>query len=238
MIFAVYMVCYDSLYIAAFRGKGRKKLVNTCLSIALICFFYISFVYSSVFSMAEYPDLYKALYAGNQSGLVINPEIGSYLLRWLHMLTGAVMVGGFFVGLAGKDSEEVYKTGRLFFIGGMMVTTFVGFSYLDSMEPVFKMQAARLLIIPIILSFGALYYFLGKQFLHSGLMLLVSFAGMVYVRHFLRLLRLENVFDPAMVPVKSQWPFFTIFLLCFLIAIFLVLYMLKLFFSGGEGIKE
>ena len=235
MIFAVVIVCYYCLYIAAFRGKGRKKLVNTCLSIALICFFYISFVYSSVFSMAEHPDLYKALYTVNQSGMVINPDIGSYFLRWLHMLTGAVMVGGFFIGLAGKESEEVFGIGRVFYIGGMIITMAVGLGYIftfgNNLVPFMKSPATPLLLVSITLSLGSLFYFLRKNFLPSGMMLLVSFAGMVYVRHLLRVLNLKDYFDPAMVPIKSQWLFFTIFLVCFIIAIALIVYMLKLFFQ-------
>ncbi len=50
--------------------------------------------------MAERPDLQKELYAADQSGLAINPNVGEWFFRWLHMLTGAVTVGAFFVGLA------------------------------------------------------------------------------------------------------------------------------------------
>ena len=73
---------------------------------------YVSLVYSSVFSMAERPELQRELYAANQSGLVINPDVGDWIFRWLHMLSGATMVGAWFVWLLGRNDEQVSSAGK------------------------------------------------------------------------------------------------------------------------------
>jgi len=238
MIFVVAMIAYYFLYGAAFRQNGSNGRTATYLTIALIGFVYVSFIYSSVFSMAERPDLYQALYASNQSGLVLNPEIGSYIWRWLHMLVGAVTVGGFFVGLIGRESEPIYKLGKSFFIWGMAVAMVIGMVYLftlgEVLLPYMRSSGIWWLIIAIVLSLLSLHFYMKKNFLVSGLMLLVSVLGMVINRHVLRLLVLDGAHDPAAIPFAPQWSIFIIFLVCFVIALALVWYMLKLFFTSKQ----
>ena len=235
MIVAVVIIGYYFLYGAAFAEKDRGKRIRTCLTISLFCFIYVSFIYSSVFSMAERPELIKMLYAGNQSGLVINPDIGSYIFRWLHMLTGAVMVGSFFTGWIGRNSGEVFSVSRKFYLYGMAAAMIFGLGYLmtlgDYMAPFMHSAAPFLLLVSVILSLGSLFFFFRKQFIPAGLMLLISFAGMVATRFIVRLIRLKDFFDPAAIPVKPQWTAFAVFIICFVAAIGLLWYMLKLFFG-------
>ena len=238
MIFVVAMIAYYFLYGAAFRQNGSNGKTATYLSIALIGFIYVSYIYSSVFSMAERPDLYAQLYAGNQSGLVINSDAGSYIWRWLHMLLGAVTVGAFFVGYLGRDNEPVYSVGKGFYIWGMAAAMAGGLMYLftlgEVLLPYMRSSGIWWLMISIILSLLSLHFYIKKNFLISGSMLFVSMLGMVINRHVLRLITLGGSHDPAAIPVAPQWSVFVIFLICFVIAIALVWYMLRLFFFGSK----
>ncbi len=235
MIVAVVIIGYYFLYGAAFAGKERGKRIRTCLTISLFCFIYVSFIYSSVFSMAERPELLKMLYAGNQSGLVINPDIGSYIVRWLHTLTGAVMTGSFFTGWIGRNSVEIFNVSRKFYLYGMAAAMISGLGYLmtlgDYIVPFMNSAAPFLLLISVILSLGSLLFFFRKQFIPAGLMLLISFVGMVTTRFIVRLIQLKDIFDPAAIPVKPQWTIFAVFIICFVAAIVLLWYMLKRFFG-------
>jgi hypothetical protein len=56
-------------------------------------------------------------------------------------------------------------------------------------------------------------------------------AGMVVTRHTLRLILLEGKFDPGTIPVAPQWSAFLMFLICFVVALGLVAYMLRLFLT-------
>jgi hypothetical protein len=76
-----------------------------------------------------------------------------------------------------------------------------------------------------------LHLFARKKFLPAALTLFVSMVGMVSARHNLRLIVLEGEFDPATVPVNPQWSVFVLFLVCFVMAVGLVWYMLKLYFT-------
>ncbi len=232
-IIAAVIVGYYLLYAASMsdtKGKGNKAAY---LIGALICFVYVSVVYSSIFSMAENPDLIAKLYASNQSGWVINPDIHGYGYRWLHMIFGAITVGGFFVGWLGRGNDEAYKVGRAFFLWGTVIAGTFGTFYLISLgshlRPFMRTPGIWALTLGIILSAGSLHFFFKKKFIGAAAMLFTSLFAMVLTRHFVRLLHLGTSFEPSSIPVRPQWSIFIVFLLFFLIAVGVVWYMVRVF---------
>lgn len=233
------IVAYYLLYAASMsqkKGKGNRPIY---LLVALCALFYVSFVYSSIFSMAEKPDLMAKLYASNQSGWAINPDIHGYGYRWLHMIFGAITVGGFFVGWLGKNDEDAFRVGRAFFLWGTVVAGTFGTFYLISLGPLLRpfMRTPGIwaLTVGIILSAGSLHFYFKKKFVGAAAMLFVSLFGMVISRHYVRLLNLADSFDPSTIPIRAQWSIFVIFLLFFVIAIGVVWYMGRMFFGKGDG---
>jgi hypothetical protein len=149
------------------------------------------------------------------------------------MVLGAVTVGGFFVGLIGRSNDPAFRTGKTFFLFGMVVSMLVGLAYLltlgDYLRPFMRSPAIWMLMVSIVLSLGSLHFFFKKKWLGVGLMLFVSLLGMVVIRHILRLIVLEGQFDPGTIQVVPQWSVFVVFLVCFVVAIGLVWYMLRLY---------
>lgn len=233
LVIVMAIVGYYFLYATSFTKKIGNK--GAYLAIALLCFLYISYVYSSVFAMAERPDIYTALYASNQSGWVLNPEIGSYIFRWLHMMLGAVTVGGFFVGWIGKNNEPAYRIGKQFFLWGMVAAIILGFVYMltfgDMLKPFMRSIGIWMVTLGLLLSLGSLHFFFKKKFIPAALMVFVSLLTMVITRHVVRTLHFEGIFDPGSIKFAPQWSIFILFLVCFLIAVGLVWYMLKLFLA-------
>jgi hypothetical protein len=231
------IIAYYFLYAGTFAQSGSSR-IPALLTVALIALLYVSFEYSNVFSMAERPDLYAALYAGNQSGIQFNPSIGQWIWRWLHMLFGAVTVGGFFVGLIGRDYDRTWDIGRKVFLWGMVGSIIIGFVYLLAMLDIIKAfmnsPAVWWLTASIVLSLGSLHFFFKQRFWIAGTMLFVSMLGMVSIRHYVRLFHLEGYFDPATWTINPQWGVFVMFLICFVLAVGLVVYMLKLFFGRQQ----
>jgi hypothetical protein len=231
------IIGYYFLYGAAFSADRAARRLPVFLTIAVILLAYVSFVYSTVFSLAEHPDLYRTLYADTQSGVVVNTYVGSWALRWPHMILGAVTLGGFFVGIIGRNDESVFKLGKSFFLMGMIGAMLVGLGYLLTIDTTYLSQLMRspaiwLLFASILLTLGSVHFFFKRKFFLAGVMLFVSMLGMVSIRHALRLIVLEEEFRPETIPVNPQWSVFLVFLVCFLLAIGLVWYMLKLFFAG------
>jgi hypothetical protein len=234
------IIAYYALYRAALKGEQTGKLSVPVLVLALLPLLYVSVTYSSIFSLAEHPQRIHELYAQNQSGLVWNPDIGDYGLRWLHMFLGAVTVGGFFVGMLGRNQPVTYETGKKYFVVGMVLASLVGMAYLLTLQPILaafmRTPAIWALTVAVLLSLGALHFFFKKNFCASGSMLFVSMFGMVYARHTVRLLKLAGQFDPATWPIAPQWGPFVMFLICFVIALVVVAYMLRLFFSTPKSV--
>jgi len=232
-------VAYYLFYGAAFSKDTQGKSLGLLIGIAVIALLWVSFVYSSTMSMAEDPALMQSLYASNQSGFVLNPDVGSYIFRWLHMVLGALTVGGFFVGLLGRKDETMFKVGKQFFLYGMVAASAVGLVYLmmlgEIMLPFMRSPGIWVLTVSIFLSLGSLHFFFKKKFVGAGLMVFLSMLGMVISRHVVRLLRLEGTWDPASIPVVPQWSPFIVFLLCFVLALAMIWYMLRLFFGDQKS---
>ncbi len=236
MIVAAVIASYYLLYATSFSQKASASTKRWFLVLTLVGLSYVAFVYSSVFSMTERPDLYTALYAGVQSGTIINPNLGDYGLRWLHMIVGAATVGGFFVGLLGKDDASAFKIGKQFFLWGTIANAVLGFAYLltlgDILRPFMRSAGIWVLTAGIVLAFVSLHFFFRRRFVISGGMVLVTMLMMVLSRHYVRLLNLAPHYDPATMPIQPQWSVFALFLVCFLAALAVVWYMLRLYFRG------
>ncbi|HSH00644.1 MAG TPA: hypothetical protein VLB27_11360, partial [candidate division Zixibacteria bacterium] len=230
MIVAAAIIGYYLLYAASFRGlsSGRSGIF---LSLALLALVYVSFVYSNVFSLSENPDLIKTVYLEDQSGMSLNPDVTSWIFRWFHMLLGAVTVGGFIVGYIGRNDDEGYQAGKMFFLYGMIAASLFGLLYLmtlaDQMKAFMRSAAVWWLTASLVLSAGSLHFYFKKRFAAAGAMLLVSLLGMVVIRHEVRLLRLGESFNPARLPVEPQWGAIALFAISFVLAVALLWYMLS-----------
>ena len=134
MIGMVATISYYLLYGASFENPakipGRKPVY---LLVALLGLTFISLVYSNVMSLAEQPAMLKRLYAADQSGWGINPDL-SWLLRWLHMILGAMTVGGYFVGVLSWDNPPARRLGQHFFTFGAVVASLVGAAYMITLK--------------------------------------------------------------------------------------------------------
>ena len=230
------ITAYFALHRAALKCNDTAEIRRIPLAVALLGMIYVSLIYSSVFSMAERPGLIHSLYARSQTGLLLNPAWGDYLLRWLHMMLGAVTVGGYFVGLLGKDHPEAYAIGKKYFLWGMILASGAGIGYMGSLTPYMAafMHSPGIwaLTVAVVLSLGSMHFFFAKKFLPSGLMLFVSLMGMVTARHYVRLVKLQGQFDPSTWRVSPQWSPFALFLVCLVIGLAAVFFMLRLFLGA------
>jgi hypothetical protein len=242
IIFAAVIVAYYLFYGASFAQKRETAGKGRYLWPALAALLYVSIVYSSVFALAEKPELIRQLYAMSQSGLQLNPNLSDWVLRWLHMVTGAVTVGGFCVGVLGRDDPETIAVGRRAFLLGMGAATLFGTAYLFSLQSILRAfmrtDAIWALTVGIILAGGSLHFFFKRRFAASGLFLFVSIFLMVAVRQEVRILHLQGSFDPNSLPVVSQWIPFLLFLVFFVAALVLVVYMLRLFQSSSDHLHS
>jgi hypothetical protein len=152
------------------------------------------------------------------------------------MLAGAITVGGFFVAVLGRHNEEAFAAGKLFFLWGMIVASVLGVAYMmsfgDYLLPYMRSAAVWWMLGSVLLSLGSIHFLFRLRFVVSGIMLFASVLGMVVNRHIVRLLHLEGHFDPSKLAVDPQWSALAVFLVSFVLALVLIVYMLRLYFGG------
>ena len=236
------ITAYYAFYRTSFQAHRTGQVSLGLLALAALGLLYTSLVYSSVFALAEQPDLLRALYAKDQSGWVWNPALGAYGLRWLHMVLGALTVGGFFVSVVGQKAPAMAATGRAALVGGMAATAAVGFLYLLSLDadlPIYmRTPAMPVLVVALALALAALHLHSRKRLALAGLCLFLSVFGMVYLRHVLRLVRLRGSFDLAAWRIAPQWSPFLLFLVCFILMLVVLIWMARLFFRPEPEVES
>lgn len=227
------MLAYAFLYAAAFTKKGVAH-TRFWLLLALAGLVYVSLTYSSVFSLAERPDAQKSYYEGDPTGLVWHPDVGAWIFRWLHMLTGAFTVGGFFLGLLGRKDKATLDKGKLLFMLGTGAAFVTGTIHLitlgDSLLPFMKSSGSWSLTVGVLAAIAAVPLYLMQRWVSAGVSLGVGILGMVHARHALRDVRLAEHFDATALRVDPQWGVFALFVVCLLVALGAVAWMLRIYF--------
>jgi hypothetical protein len=235
-IVGVVIAVYYLLYAAALSQSADLRRRRIWLSVALMGIIYVSLTYTSVFTMAERPDLVKSLYARAQAGWLWNTHVTDYAFRWLHTMFGTVAVGGFFITLLAKDNPPALSVGRTSFLWGMGLAAALGLFYLISLvsdvAPFLHSVAVWTLVAGIGLAIGGVVLFLRGKMVGAGIHIFLSMLAMVANRHMLRSVRLRGHFDPSSLPVSPQWSPFLMFLVCFLLAVVVVVWMLRLYFGN------
>ena len=232
---------YYFLYGVSFAKPGHSKIPAWLLA-AFLGLIYISVIYSGTFALAENPGLQKTMYEGAQGGLVFNPDIGSWIFRWLHMITAAVTVGAFFFGWLGKNDEKAFKAAKTFYLYGFVTTSVVGLAYMmtlgDLMRPLMKSSGIWTILFGLIFGLLALLFFFKRKFWTAAVLNLLAVLVMVLTRHTLRLLALADTFDPKTAwTVTPQWDVFVIFLVCFVVAIGVIAWMIRLFVTDRARVR-
>ncbi len=231
---AAVIVSYYLFYAAASAGRPAPR--RLLLAVALLGLLYVALVYSGTFSMAERTGLTHSLYAGNASGWVLNPALGQWGFRWLHMIAGAITVGGFFIGLVGRNDEPAFRLGKVAFLSGMVAAMLLGLAYVgslgDHLLPYMRSPGVWLILLAATLSLGSVYFYFQRRFVLSAVLLVPSLFTMVTNRHVLRRVVLGDAFDPGAVPVRSQWGVFALFAVCLVAGLAAVGIMLRWYLAS------
>jgi hypothetical protein len=254
LIVPVVIIVYYLLYLISMKRSlsvsGKLKL----LVLVLIGFIYISYTLTMISDLAEKPDLWAGLYQSSPAGFSLNPSFGETVFRWLHTLSGALVVAGLFMQLLPlhhkglKGNRDLLRLGSRTFLHGVILATLFGLIYLFTWNSEIIraflgspglhaiVGAVVLNIIALILNFRAVKS--ERPHLKIWTAAVLVFAGvfcMVIARHSLRLIYLEGRFDQANLTVASQWSIFAVFAILFVAGLVTIFWMLRKSFGGREA---
>lgn len=233
---AAVIVAYYLLYAAAWSDSERA---GWKLAVAFVGLLFVSLVLSSVFTLAERPEVLAAAWASDAGGTALHPELGRWLPRWLHLVAGALTLGAFTVTAFGRDDERLFAAGRRAYLWAMVSAVLLGVGALaglgEHLVAYMRSTAVWWTVGALLASLGSLHFLFRRRLAAAGALLGVSLFAMVVQRHLARQVVLGEAFDPGTLTIAPQWGVFVLFLVCFVAMLGVVGWMLRLFLVRTEG---
>ena len=234
------IVAYYAVYVVYFRYETPLGRVGSLLAIGLLL--YVSFTFASNSTLALTPARWTAGFE-NPSGAWLNLAEPTLWPRWLHMVVGAVAVGGLFAaliqdgrarrGIAGAAAARDWAL--RFFTHGSLIQMAIGLWWLMTLpEDVMHLFMGRrplasgLLIAGIAAGIWAVVLGFQKKLKSAAAWLVATVAVMAVLREIVRFGYLEGVFHPGQLTVSPQVSPLILFLAVLAVGIGCVAYMLKL----------
>ncbi len=245
-VIPVLILAYYGAYAISFRGGGKALVVLVALA-----FLGISFLYTNNMTLMLHPERFLPLAMTGASGLQLNLADATLLPRWLHMVLGAVAVGGFLIALYGlvrsrrepSEGNWAMRHGGLWFTGATLVNVLTGLWWLIALpRPVllrFMGQSAVgtiALAAGIVFSFAALAMMFGAVTASSPRTLVkastvpvgLTLIAMVIARDDVRRSMLAGTDFRITTWVEPQWPAIAVFGVLLVAALVATVWMVTL----------
>jgi hypothetical protein len=221
-------------YYAFYWSSLRKSLAGAWLAVAVMLV--IGFIYVNNMTLMLAPDRWSEMYRANPSGWHLNLGEPTLVPRYLHMMLGAVAIGGVLVvimGLLKKDDEQkrwIVKHGAMWFTVPTVLNMLVGFWFLVAMPKDVRMVffgesplASALMGFGMLLPIAAVVHLLlapmGKKTNRQAMIgifsALATVAVMVGMRDMARTAYLKSHFNVYQLQVASQWSVIVLFVVLF-----------------------
>ena len=245
-IIPVLIVGYYAAYVVHFRYETPLRRVGSLLAVGLLL--YVSFMFASNNTLALTPERWMAGFE-DPSGAWLNLGEPTLWPRWLHMMVGAVAVGGLFAALIqdGRVRRGIFEAAAArdwalrFFTHGSLIQMAAGLWWLMALrEDVMRLfmggnpLASGLLVAGIGAGVWAVILGFQKKARPAAAWLVVTVAVMAIMRETVRFGYLDGVFHPGNLAVAPQVSPLILFLTVFAVGIGCVVYMLKLAFRAAE----
>lgn len=232
------MSAYALLYAASHRAAGDAA-AGTRLHLAFAFLMAVALVYSSTFALAERPDAYARVYAGTASGFALNPDVVSWVPRWLQAIATASALGAFVTRLVVREDAPLRASAERLFVRTAVVAALAAGARVG-LDGTFRSAlgpgAGVALALGVLLPLGAAPLLQGESRSRTraaGALLVVGLVASVWARHLARISTLSGSLDPAAPRVAPQWDVFAIFVVCLVGAVATMTYMLRLWFARG-----
>jgi hypothetical protein len=234
------IIAYYLAYIYDFRFTKLGSLATAFIAIVLLLLLTVGFIFSNNMTMMISPATWVRWFA-NPGGTLLNLGDPVLLPRYLHMMTGALAVGGLCVALYSsavlKDDSSLAKAGINL---GMQLFTWltalqviVGTWFLLTLPTeVMKrfmgsnMLATGLLAAGILLAAATLVTGYQRKVKATLWLTIMLVYIMAFMRDSVRTGYLVPYFDVTGVPVNMQWSPLVFFLVTFVLGLGVIVWML------------
>lgn len=248
-IIGLLILAYYGLYLFNYKFASWGAARNLLVGLAALILLYIGFLFTNNWTLALSPEKWGAYFA-QPGGTLWNLDEPTLWPRYLHMVLGAVAVGG--LGLAGfgqfrqargVDSTALIDQGISWFKWTTLVQMGIGVWWLIALRE----DAMKLFMGGNLVATAAF----GAGFLLAIVSLLLGFLkkvwpavwstvgtllAMAVMREYVRYGYLREHFTPGQLKVETQYSSLILFLAVFVVGIGCVWYMLKLAANAGKEV--
>lgn len=255
MTVPIVIIVYYLLYVTSLKKNLTDKKRITLLSIAAVGLVYVSYTLTMISDLAIKPELWAGLYQASPEGMSLNPNWIQTFFRWGHAIAGAVTVAGIIIQLYTlyykkvKGNLELFIYGRRIFMIGMIKATILATIYLfvidwDILMGFLSSPGLHTLLTAIVVNIAAIIVNYRVSSVEKNRGMIIVTAGLVFVgmflmvmtRHFLRLVYLDGIFDPANLDIQTQIGPLALFVICFVPGVIVTIWMIKKYFSTQQQI--
>ena len=222
---------YYGLYIYNY-GKQKMELMKApwVLIASSLLFMVVGFIFSNNMTLMLTPEKFLPMYQASPAGANLNLTEATLIPRYLHFVGAAFSVTSLVLGCFGLYHQKrnadygnwLVKLGASGFIGITLVQTLIGYWFFWSTPEAFQTAKMTTHLLNTSLGLEAIALIAmgiaakkacGKAFTVGLVSATVLIAGMVYLRHLLRLFMTDQYMQPLFdaQPVVVQWPILIVF---------------------------
>jgi len=241
LIIPILILAYFGAYLYDFRFEKLGKAGGWVISIVFILFITIAYFLSNNMLLMTLPDKFSG-YFQHMSGTMLASGHPTFLPRYLHMVIGAIAVGGLYTALItrlkSKSDPELAAYGEAVGMKVFNIFTIIsillGIWFLVSQpKPVMMMfmgkngLATGLFVLALILVVLMLVFSFRKKVLATTVVLTVLVYLMTFMRAFLRTGYLGKFFTLDQLKMASEYSPMVLFLVSLVAGIFVMVWMVK-----------
>lgn len=224
----ILIVAYYGAYLYDFKFKGLGAAGKWLALAVLLLLFCIGYFFSNNMLLMSLPERFSEYFQHRDGSLLVSGQ-SQFLPRYLHMMTGALAVGGLFVALLGRFrakaapelAAHASAVGMKTFFFMTIVNVGVGTWYLTSLP---KQQmllfmgrdlaATICFIIALLMVIGVLVSSFRQQLMTTLIGTVVLVYLMSFLRSWLRTDMLADYFNLSQLQVAPQYSSMFLFLIC------------------------
>jgi hypothetical protein len=243
------IIAYYGVYLFRFKfdswGQGR----NLVLGLSALLFLVIAFLFTNNWTLALTPEKWSE-YFNRPGGTMLNLTEPTLWPRYLHMMLGALAVGGLSLAVFGQRKPDTDPVKPALITQGMgwfkwvtLVQVLVGTWWLMALRPeVMKlfmggnMVATAAFGIGFVMALVTLFFSFRGKILATVWTTVMTLVAMAVMREYVRYGSLREHFTPDQLEVHPQYSSLILFLAVFVIGTGSVWYMLKLALNAGKEV--
>jgi hypothetical protein len=241
LIVPVLIIAYYGAYLYDFKFKALGSFGPLIAIIVFLLLTVIGFFFSNNMLLMSLPERFVDYFSVKDGTLLAYNE-PEFWPRYLHMMLGAIAIGGLFVGLLGKlnksnnpdlaaHSESVgIFTFNLFTIINIAIGFWYFFSLPETQRKVLmggSIPATAMFALTLLLITGAIFVGIKKQFWLTFFHAVALVLAMIFIRSWVRSSYLEQFFTLDTLQVMPQYSPMIFFFVTLLGGVVCLIWLLK-----------